>query len=210
MNATRNCVGSGGTQMCDGTCQWGACSGCMAPTTLCGGVCVDEATDSVSYTHLVALQFPIGGAGVCGTNACWVVFDEGSDWTLSGAQIALPSGACSSAAAQGAMIVVTTACQPKTAAVPDCGSWSSATTPSVQPATTSPLGQSCTGPASQVCGLCGTQTRTCVDGTWSAWASCTGEGVCQPSSTQSCGTGGTQTCSSACQWGCLLYTSRCV
>ena len=35
----------------------------------------------------VALQFPIGGPGVCGVDACWVVL---TDWTLKGTQIQLP------------------------------------------------------------------------------------------------------------------------
>src|SRR5262245_2535314 len=35
----------------------------------------------------------------------------------------------------------------------------------------------CTGPASQACGKCGTQMRTCQGGQWSAWSACAGEGV---------------------------------
>ena len=71
---------------------------------------------------------------------------------------------------------------------------------------------------SEGCGNCGTQTRTrdtlccggCTD--WSAWSSCTGEGVCSPGSTDaqgvSCGSGiclggkvQVRTCQSNCLWG---------
>ena len=62
--------------------------------------------------------------------------------------------------------------------------------------------KSCAGSSSQACGPCkgGTQTRTCSSGVWSSWSSCKGAG-CTPKSTQACGTGGTQTCDSKCQWG---------
>lgn len=151
----------------------------------------------------VALQFPVGGDGVCGTAACWVVFSAGSDWTLSGGTVQLPQAACTGPAAQGATVVVTTACAAKTESAPECGSWSPVTTP--QPTVPgSGVGSSCSGPSSQSCGLCGTQSRTCTNGTWSAWGSCTGEGVCQANATQSCSTtlaGGSQTCTGECQWG---------
>jgi hypothetical protein len=64
-------------------------------------------------------------------------------------------------------------------------------------------GMSCTGLSSQACGDCGTQTRACdhSTGTWSAWSACSGTGECAPNVTQSCGVGGTQTCSSSCTWG---------
>lgn len=59
----------------------------------------------------------------------------------------------------------------------------------------------CTGPTSQACGNCGTQTRTCNSGSWSPWGACVGAGVCTPSATQACSGGGTQTCSATCAWG---------
>lgn len=54
----------------------------------------------------------------------------------------------------------------------------------------------CTPSDTQACGNCGTQTCT-AGGTW---GTCTGQGVCQPSATQSC-SGGTQTCNASCAWG---------
>ena len=64
-------------------------------------------------------------------------------------------------------------------------------------------GQSCAGPSSQSCGACGTQTRTCdaASGQWSAWSGCSGEGVCSPGATQTCGGAATQTCTATCAWG---------
>lgn len=60
----------------------------------------------------------------------------------------------------------------------------------------------CSGPASQACGNCGTQTRTCdtSTGIWSAWSACNGQGECAPNSSQSCGSGGTQSCGGNCKW----------
>ena len=58
----------------------------------------------------------------------------------------------------------------------------------------------CSGPSSQACGNCGKQTRTCSGGKWSAWSSCTGQGVCKPKSTGTCGAGSTKACSTKCQW----------
>ncbi len=61
-------------------------------------------------------------------------------------------------------------------------------------------GGSCTGPTTQPCGKCGTQARTCTDGTWSDWGACSGEGVCSFGAIQACGTGGTQGCDASCSW----------
>lgn len=71
---------------------------------------------------------------------------------------------------------------------------------------------SCTGagPATQACGKCGSQSRTCVAaGVYGAWGTCGGEGACTPGMTQAA-TGttcagalevATQTCSAGCAWG---------
>ncbi len=80
-----------------------------------------------------------------------------------------------------------------------CGSWG-ACTGQTCPASTKPS-------ASEACGNCGTRTRTVScdsnTGSWTtgSWGSCTGQGVCAVGNSQSCGTGGTQTCTSSCAWG---------
>jgi hypothetical protein len=66
------------------------------------------------------------------------------------------------------------------------------------------------GPATQACGKCGSQSRTCVsEGVYGAWGTCGGEGACAPGATQAA-TGttcagalevATQTCSAGCAWG---------
>lgn len=68
-------------------------------------------------------------------------------------------------------------------------------------------GCSCTGASTQSCGRCGTQSRTCTTGSWSAWSTCSGEGACTPGETQSCGTGGVRTCASDCSWGTCMECS---
>ena len=149
----------------------------------------------------VGLEFAVGsGGGVCGSSACWVPLDSGTDFTIDGSVLKLPAGACTSAAAKGGAWVITTRCLPKIESEPECGDWSSTPTPVKEPPPNR-IVTSCEGLPTQACGLCGTESRTCVNGVWSAWSACSGEGVCQSGTSQSCGTGGTQTCTDACQWG---------
>ena len=51
------------------------------------------------------------------------------------------------------------------------------------------------------CGNCGTNKQTCTAG--GAWqdAACLDQGICAPTTTQTCNTYGTQTCSAGCAWG---------
>ena len=146
----------------------------------------------------VALELPKGAGGVCGPTSCWVVFDHGTDWTVKGTTVTLPPGACSVGAGRTGKFAVSTQCLPKTEAEPECGDWSSVTTPVVEPPT---IARSCDGPSSQACGQCGTRTRTCTNGMWSDWSACSGEGVCQPKASESCGRSGTATCTDSCEWG---------
>jgi len=59
-----------------------------------------------------------------------------------------------------------------------------------------------------VCGNCGTDSRTCGgDCQWGPWSGCLNEGVCAEGTTQGCGIcGGSQTCESNCQWGPCVET----
>lgn len=57
----------------------------------------------------------------------------------------------------------------------------------------------CDGPAEQSCGNCGTQTRTCNDGTWSSWSECKG-GECAAGTIGTCESG-VRECSATCSWG---------
>ncbi|HUL58327.1 MAG TPA: hypothetical protein VLU43_03590 [Anaeromyxobacteraceae bacterium] len=63
----------------------------------------------------------------------------------------------------------------------------------------------------RVCGNCGTEQRTCVDGAWGDWSGCAGEGACAPGAVDSrtCGSNvgacvegtSTRSCSTSCAWG---------
>ena len=68
---------------------------------------------------------------------------------------------------------------------------------------------SCAGASSQSCGTCklGTQTRSCSNGVWGAWSSCTGAG-CTPKATKACGAGALQTCDSKCAWAACKGTTK--
>jgi hypothetical protein len=63
------------------------------------------------------------------------------------------------------------------------------------------VGTACPGPSMQACGDCGTQRRTCRNGTWGEWGACTSQGVCAPNAAESCGSDGTRSCESTCEWG---------
>lgn len=59
----------------------------------------------------------------------------------------------------------------------------------------------CLGQATQGCGNCGTQSRVCNGGQWSAWSACMNPGDCAPGAVQACGNNGSQSCTAQCKWG---------
>jgi hypothetical protein len=209
--------GTGGNQTCNAACQWDACGGqtCAGPATqACGncgtqartcnngswsawsacsgeGACAPSATQACgaggSRTCGASCQWgtclgqPCAGpatqaCGNCGTQARTCNNGVWSDWGACGGEGACAPGA-TQACGMGGMQTCGATCQWDA-----CG------------------GQPCAGPATQACGNCGTQARTCNNGTWSDWGACGGEG-CAPGTTQACGMGGMQACTAACQWG---------
>ena len=77
----------------------------------------------------VALVLPPGGPGICDPAACLVPLDQASGygWSTTGGAIQLPKGVCDELAAKDFLgVAVTTSCATKTAAMPACGSWDSA------------------------------------------------------------------------------------
>ena len=65
-------------------------------------------------------------------------------------------------------------------------------------------GQKCDGSSVELCGNCGFHSRTCSNGTWSAYGVCNGERDCLPGDSKACGAGMTQMCGLDCYWaGCL-------
>lgn len=62
-------------------------------------------------------------------------------------------------------------------------------------------GQKCDGSSVELCGNCGFHSRTCSNGTWSAFGACNGERDCLPGNSQACGAGMTQACGLDCYWG---------
>jgi hypothetical protein len=226
--STRSC-GAGGTQRCGDDCQWqSACTGqvcegaasrscgnCGTQTRSCNsntggwsdwsacmnqGACAPNATRSCGaggtqscsttcrWSTTCVGQVCTGpttqSCGNCGAQSrtCDSDTAEWSNWSACGSQ-----GSC--------MPGSTRRCGVNMSGSQTCGAnceWGAACT-----------GQSCPGSASQVCGNCGMQTRTCNtdSGVWSGWSACTGQG-CKPETTQTCGQGGRgeQTCSAMCEW----------
>ena len=168
----------------------GTCFASAMPAVIDTAACTLHLPEGTSLATVnVALQFPPGGTGICGPTACWVTL---TGWTANNGQLALAPSACAAAETQGGTIVVSDACTTQDPSMPPCGPWSSVTVVAPQPGppSTEPIATSCAGPATQSCGLCGTQSRPCVDGLWGAWSACAGEGVCQAGSTEDCGVGG--------------------
>jgi alpha-tubulin suppressor-like RCC1 family protein len=176
-----------------------ACFASATSPTVDANRCVATLRDGTDAAMLnVGLRFPAGGAGVCATNECWVAL---AGWTLHGTELDLPPAACEKASEQGGTLVVTSACNTQDDSTPVCGDWSSVTTTVPEPhAPNTEIAGSCSGPSVQACGQCGTQSRSCTNGTFGSWGPCTGEGVCRPGATQPCGAKGTETCTDACQW----------
>jgi RHS repeat-associated protein len=152
--------------------------GCPDGQTSCNGICVDMQSDA---NNCGACGSICGSGQGCQGGGCKILSCPGQSGDCdgkpgNGCEINLASdpancGACGHACATGAV------CNAATCVA------------------------TCTGPSTQACGNCGTQSRTCNAGTWSAWGACTGQGACAPGATQACGSGGTQSCTAACAWG---------
>lgn len=150
----------------------------------------------------VALRMPAGSAGICSDTACFAVIDRGDEgWSLDGERIALPEGVCHPASgASPGVIAVSALCESKRQSRTVCGDWSKAAE-ATPPIVSGVVGEPCEGPTTRACGRCGTESRQCTNGTWSSWSGCTGEGECDPDSSEACGSDGTRECGGDCRWG---------
>jgi hypothetical protein len=155
---------------------------------------------AVAATLNLAVKQPPGSVGVCDASSCLVVLDRDGPggWNPSGGplgpRISLPKGICARAQNGTLSIIASSACPTKTSDQEACVEYSVPVTPGQG------VAQACDGPAEQACGNCGTQIRTCVNGSWSDWGQCNGEGVCTPNASESCGTGGFRSCGGDCRW----------
>lgn len=215
--STQSC-GNGGTQKCLNSCQWDTCSnqGCVGPASeACGNcgtrtrtcrngawsgwsACANEGSCAAGNIQACGN----GGSQQCGNNCQWgpclnqgcvgpAMQSCGNCGTQSRTCVNGVWSAWTPCANQGS-------CSPN--AVQTCGNGGTQIC-SVTCQWDACTNQSCVGPASQACGRCGIQTRTCTNGAWSAWSACANEGACAPNSVQACNNGGTQTCTNSCQWG---------
>src|SRR5205085_1459635 len=138
--------------------------------------------------------------GRCGTQTRQCVDGNWSAWSACTGEGACTVGTTQTCG-QGGTQTCTAACQWSTCAGATCtgGTWSDWSACSGEGACSPTASESCTGggtrsgggscqwgacvvacsgPATQACGNCGTQTRSCdgSTGQWSAWSACTGEG----------------------------------
>lgn len=209
--------GMNGTQSCDNRCQWSTCEGqsCAGPATQpCGNcgtqtrTCNNGVWSSWSACSAEGMCAPgamqscgLGGMQTCGPGCQWGgCTGQGCSgpasqgcgncgtqsrtcnngvWTDWGA--CANQGVCAPGASQMCGTGGTQTCG-ATCQWGACG------------------GQTCDGPATQACGNCGTQARTCNNGTWTDFGDCMGQGVCAPGDNQACGMAGTQSCSATCAW----------
>lgn len=215
----------GGEQQCAGNCQWGQCVqyACEAGDTeqqdcgncgsltltcsanhtwqtsecqgegactpgdfaACGGGNYHECTDQCAWGACAAVDCVPGTSesedcGNCGSRSRECVKGE---WTAFGA--CKTAGVCTPAASQacgnGGSQTCSNACQ-----------WNAC------------MGQKCDGSSVELCGNCGFHSRTCSNGTWSAYGACNGERDCLPGDEKACGAGMSQACGLDCYWGACL------
>jgi hypothetical protein len=217
-DAARGC-GSGGTQVCGGSCTWNDCVGqsCTGPASESCGRCGthSRACDNGIWSSWSDCT----GQGTCEPNDTQACGSSGTqtcsiecEWGSCGNQVCVgeSSQACGNCGSQTRTCNNATGawsswsscsgqgeCQPS--ATQACGTGGSQTCSSTC-VWGNCTGQTCTGVTSQSCGNCGSQTRTCNNGVWSAWSACMNQGECSPNDSQACGTNGKQTCNNSCKW----------
>jgi len=225
MPGTSQACGSGGNQACMGNCDWGDCTMqvCEGPASEpcgnCGtreracdpntavwadwGECQGEGECRPDSTQ------PCGrdGEQTCGGNCAW-------DVTCAGQTCEGPARrACGLCGTQTRTCDMMTgeysdwsACFGEGECMPDtistCGNGGERVCGGMCRWGSTCTGQTCTGASSERCGDCGTRSRSCDTntGAWSGWSECRAEGDCTPGETRTCGSGGTQSCSSTCRW----------
>ena len=188
---------AGGTSMAAACFDVATCFADALPATLSAASCLVTLPAKADLATLnLGIEFPIGGPGSCDKAACYIPL---TGWSSTDGVVELPPSVCEAASAQGGQLVLSTVCNTEPDGSAVCGAWSSSTTPIVEP-TPPIIATSCVGPAQRACGLCGTQSRVCTNGEYGPWDACSHEGLCEPGMTQSCGSGGSQTCSDECQW----------
>ena len=225
MPGASQACGSGGSQACMGNCDWGDCTMqvCEGPASEpCGNCGTRERTCDPStavWSDWGECQGegecrpdstqPCGrdGEQTCGGNCFW-------DVTCAGQTCEGPArracGLCGTQTRTCDMMTAEysdwSACFGEGECMPDaistCGNGGERVCGGMCRWGATCTGQTCTGASSERCGDCGTRSRSCDTntGTWSAWSECRNQGECTPGETQACGTGGMQTCTSACRW----------
>ena len=229
--AAQSC-GADGTQSCGNDCHWGACSGerCEGPAIqacgMCGtqsrrcsdgawsdwGACMTEGACMPNETRACGS----GGTQTCGGNCQWGACDApqvcSGPSTQACGNCGTRSRACDSATAtwsewgectdEGECAVNETR---------ECGSGGTQVCGGDCIWDETCYGQTCEGEASQSCGNCGVQTRSCDRdaGTWSDWSDCTLERDCSPGDSMPCGADGRQFCNAFCLWDPLCIGQAC-
>ncbi|HVH45477.1 MAG TPA: hypothetical protein VM925_24155 [Labilithrix sp.] len=217
-NATETCEAAG-TRTCSGKCQWSqcepkktcdgpsseACGNCGTRTRSCDAkgqwsewsACTDEGVCALNATQACGT----GGTQTCTAACAWGAC---TGQTCTGAS-SEPCGNCGARtrSCNNGTWSEWSACGGEGVCTPNateaCGSGGTRTC-NASCSWNSCVGQTCTGSSTQPCGNCGTQSRTCNNGTWSSWSACTGEGVCTFGDLRACGTNGTQGCDASCNW----------
>ncbi|MEY4576087.1 MAG: hypothetical protein RL701_790, partial [Pseudomonadota bacterium] len=219
--------GVGGTQVCGGSCQWGACSvqTCVGGATgPCGLMCGTQARTCDQATSQWSAWGACGSEGVCLPNEMRDCGAKGKQTCGGNCQwdAACAGQMCVGAAQEacGTMCGTRTrtcdtntgmfaawsacsegACTPNTTRACGVGATGTQTCGGSCQWDAACTGQTCVGESTRACGNCGTESRTCNTntGNWRQWGGCSNEGVCVPNATQICGEG-TRTCGSACTW----------
>jgi hypothetical protein len=232
-DATRGC-GRGGTQVCDGSCNWDdACTGqsCLGANRQVCGNCGEQTRSCDGATGMWGEWSSCSDQGECrpnsvrscgtaGTQECgedcrWE--DSCSGQRCTG-ETARPCGNCGlerrTCDSNTGQLSAWGACEDqgecRALATRACGSQGTQRCDEECRWETTCTGQVCAEPPARECGNCGRQTSTCDPNTGRAnWSTCTGEGQCEPGTTQECGSSGVQLCESNCRWAMSCTMQAC-
>jgi hypothetical protein len=185
--------GGGGVETCSSTGTWSAPIACTN-STCSAGACTGTCTPGTSQCSGNAAVQTCGSSGMLGAaTRCTDQACAQSGGTAS------CTGVCAPGATQCTSNGVAT-CSAS-------GTWGTPAACSSQTCVQSGGAASCAGVCAPgqthpvTCGNCGTNTQTCsTSGTWQD-GTCSDQGVCAPSATETCDTYGSQTCTSSCAWG---------
>ena len=224
---TEQPCGTGGTQVCGGSCQWGACSteACPGPASESCGNCGTRTRTCDAASGRWSEWGPCQAEGACApdsTRVCGLAgmqtcrgdcqWGEGCANQMCEGESERPCGNCGTQTrtcnTENATWSEWSVCTEEGECAPNatraCGNRGLQVCGGNCRWDPTCSGQRCEGSAARSCGNCGIQVRLCNGDTgqfpdWST-APCLVQGECAANTTRACGNGGKQFCGADCRW----------